>query len=71
VLETLERLEQHSLFRQRLPRKFVRSCRVTVEETRAWANFELTHILEAAEQRDWSRFGRLRGQLEKPNVARS
>ena len=67
VLETLERLERLSLFRPRLRREFVRACRVTVEETRAWANFELTHILHGVEERDWSRFGRLRRQLENPD----
>ena len=67
ILETLERLEQLREFRPRLQRKFLRTCRVTVEETRAGANFELVHILQAIEERDWSRFGSLRLQLAHPN----
>jgi hypothetical protein len=64
VLETLAGLEELTAFRSRLPRKFLKACRVTVEETRAGANFELVHTLQAIEERDWSRFGRLRSQLE-------
>ena len=40
---------------------------MTVEETRAWANFELTYVLQEAEEKDWIRFGRLRRQLEGTN----
>jgi hypothetical protein len=66
VLETLEGLEPLKTFRPRLRREFIRACRVTVEETRAWANFELMQVLQAVEERDWSRYGRLRRQLEDP-----
>jgi hypothetical protein len=50
---------------------FVGSCRVIVEETRAWANFEVVEALERREQSDWERFSRLRREseqkLEDPN----
>jgi hypothetical protein len=69
VLAALERLGHLSLFRPRLRQKFVRACRVAVEENRAWANFELIHILQAIEEKDWSRFGRLRSQFEDPDGA--
>jgi hypothetical protein len=62
VLETLERLESLRMFRPRLRRKFIRACRVTVEETGAWTNFELTHLMQAVEESDWNRLGRLRRQ---------
>lgn len=49
-------------------RDFLGAVRVIVEETRAWANFE---VLERREQGDWERFGRLRREseqkLEDPN----
>ena len=37
----------------------------TLEETRAWANFEVIEMLHGCEESDWSRFGRLRRQWEK------
>lgn len=36
-----------------------------LEETRAWANFEMIEVLHEREQADWARFGRLRRQGEK------
>ena len=67
VLETLERLSRLPLFRHRLRRRFIRACEATVKETRAWANFELMHILLSHEERDWARFGRRRHRLEESN----
>ena len=65
VLWDLERLRALGLFPDRLQRRFLKACRVTVEETRAWANFELVEMLHAREERDWARFGRLRQRREK------
>ena len=36
-----------------------------LEETRAWANFEVIEVLHEREQADWDRFGRLRRRWEK------
>ena len=60
VLTDLGRLEELG-FRGELLREF----RVVVEETRAWANFELIETMQDREERDWARFGRLRYQQEK------
>ena len=65
VLWDLEQLRALGLFPDRLQRKFLKACRATLEETRAWANFELVEILHQREERDWFRFGRLRQQGEK------
>ena len=65
MLWDLERLRALGLFPDRLQRRFLKACRVTVEETRAWANFELVEMLHAREERDWARFGRLRQRREK------
>jgi hypothetical protein len=67
VLDTLDRLEQLRLFRPPRRREIIRACRVSVGETRAWANVELMEILLPVEEEDWSRFGRLRRQLERSN----
>jgi hypothetical protein len=54
-------------------RQLVRHFQVMVEETRAWANFELTATLHEREERDWARYGRLRNRwvkrLRDPNDA--
>jgi hypothetical protein len=65
LLANLETLRQLGLFRGRLRREFIKSYRVTVEEARAWVNFEITEALNGYEEREWARFGRLRRQLEK------
>jgi hypothetical protein len=47
VLSSLRTLQQTGLFRGRLHRKFIQSCRVAVDETRAWVNFEITEVLNS------------------------
>src|SRR5208282_1184581 len=61
VLAGLARLQEFPFLR----REFLRHFQVMVEETRAWANFELVGVLHTREQEDWTRFGRLRHQWEK------
>jgi hypothetical protein len=61
ILQNLQRLEglgflQHELFT---------GFQVTLEETRAWANFEVVEKLHGHEESDWTRLGRLRRQWEK------
>ena len=48
-----------------LRREFLNHFQVVMEETRAWANFEITEAMHQREQDDWARFGRLRHQWEK------
>ena len=61
VLADLVRLQKFPFFRL----QFLRHFQVMVEETRAWANFELVEALHSREQGDWARFGRLRHQWER------
>jgi hypothetical protein len=37
-----------------------------LEETRAWAHFEVVEILHQREEREWVGFGRIRQRSEKP-----
>jgi hypothetical protein len=66
ILDGLERLGGLGPFRKRLRREFIKGCQLAVRETRAWANFELTHIMQAVEENEWGRYGRLRRRLENP-----
>ena len=65
VLCDLGRLEALGLFRRRWQRKFVRTWRATLEETRAWVSFEAVEILHQREEREWTRFGRIRQRAEQ------
>src|SRR5580658_4154069 len=53
VLTDLQRLEELRLFPRRWQRKFLTSWRATLEETRAWANFEVIEVLHQTEEREW------------------
>jgi hypothetical protein len=53
------------LFDTRFRRDCLRACRVTIEETRAWINFEITESLHEREEHDWARFGHFRHQWER------
>jgi hypothetical protein len=65
VLSDLQRLEAMRLFPRRWQRKFLRTWRATLEETRAWANFELIEVLHQREEREWVSFSRIRRQSEQ------
>jgi hypothetical protein len=60
VLGDLERLEELRLFPRPWQRNFLKAWRATLEETRAWANFEVVEVLHQREERDWVGFGRIR-----------
>ena len=60
VLGDLERLEELRLFPRPWQRNFLKTWRATLEETRAWANFEVVEVLHQREERDWVGFGRIR-----------
>jgi hypothetical protein len=64
VLLDLERLATLDLFTERWQRSAYKTCRATLEETRAWANFEVIEVLHQTEQREWTRLGRRRRRLE-------
>ncbi len=65
VLGDLDRLGAQRLFPHRWQRKFLKAWRATLEETRAWANFEVVEVLHQREEREWLRFSRLRQRAEK------
>ena len=65
VLGDLERLGELRLFPRRWQRKFLKTWRATLEETRAWANFEVVELLHQREEREWVDFGRVRQRSEK------
>ena len=55
------------MFEKRWQRQFLEAWRVTLEETRAWANFELVEILHQFEEQEWVRYSRLRQRAEQPS----
>ena len=61
VLEDLERLEKLGLFE----REVFNVLQAIVEETRAWANLDLVELMQAREEQDWARFGRVRYRWEQ------
>jgi len=65
VLGDLDRLEALRLLPRRWQRKFLKTWRATVEETRAWANFEVVEVLHQIEEREWVRLARIRQRAEK------
>lgn len=67
VLRDLQRIEELRLFRHRWQRAFLKAWRATLEETRAWVSFEVVEILHQREEREWTRFGRMRQQQETPS----
>ena len=65
ALIALDRLKKLRLFTHRWQRQFVKTWVATLEETRAWANFEVLEVLHQREEREWVRFGRVRQRSEK------
>ena len=61
VLTDFRRLQEFPFFRRQL----LRALSVVVEETRAWANYELIETMHQREQADWAKFGRLRNRWEQ------
>jgi hypothetical protein len=61
VLADFGRLQKFPFFR----REFLREFQVVVEETRAWANFDVLETMHGRELDDWTRFGRVRRRWEK------
>lgn len=68
VLDDLQRLEALRLFRRRWQRKFLKEWRATLEETRAWANFEVIEVLHQTEEREWVWFARIRQLAERQSA---
>ena len=65
MLADLERLGALGLLPEREQRRFLMVCRATLEETRAWTNFEFIDVLRQKEEGDWAYFARIRQQAEK------
>jgi hypothetical protein len=65
VLADVKLLRELGLFQYKAPSPFAETCRLTLEELRGWANFELTGNLYQSAEEDWGRYGRLRLQWEE------
>jgi hypothetical protein len=66
VLEEVAWLRKMGFFWDEVSRRFLKTCRLSVEELRAWAMAEVTHdLLERAEV-DWGRYGGQRFRWEEP-----
>jgi hypothetical protein len=65
VLADVKLLRELGLFQYKAPSPFAETCRLTLEELRGWANFELTGALYQSAEEDWGRYGRLRLQWEE------
>jgi hypothetical protein len=50
-----------------LRRALVEEVKASVEETRAWANFEMVDVMYLREEAAWARFSRIRRKLEQRN----
>ena len=61
ALADFRQLEQCPFFR----RDFMRHFQTVIEETRCWANFEITDAMHQREQHEWARYGRIRRRWEK------
>jgi hypothetical protein len=53
MLRDLSRLEELRLFPHHWQRKFLKTWRATLEETRSWANLEVVEVLHQREEREW------------------
>jgi hypothetical protein len=69
LLCDLERFDELRVFTQRWQRRYLKTWRATLEETRAWANFEVVEVLQQREEREWVGFGRIRQRFEKSSAA--
>jgi hypothetical protein len=65
VLDDLERLGALGLLPDRWQRRFLKICRATLEETRAWINLEVVEVFHEREEREWVRFGRVRQRADE------
>jgi len=61
ILTDFRHLQEFPFFN----RESLRHFQVVVEETRAWANFDVAEVMHSREQSDWARFGGARQQWEK------
>ena len=59
LLQDLDRLTELASFRSRPKCRFLKSCQVKIEETRAWTNFEVLEALIEMEESEWTRLGQL------------
>jgi hypothetical protein len=68
VLGDLERLATLDLFTERWQPRALKACRATLEEMRAWANFEVLEVFYQSEEKQWVRFARIRQRAEKQSA---
>jgi hypothetical protein len=65
VLADVIALRELGFFRDEFAGRFAKTCRLTVQEMRAWAIFETTEALHERAEEDWARFGRMLLEYER------
>lgn len=63
ALRELEVFKRFGLLRKTV----LQEVRAAIEETRAWASFEVIDAMNLREEADWTRFGRVRRGFEQRN----
>jgi len=63
ALASLAHLDRLGLLRDK--REFFKTCSLTLEEMRAWANYEIGEAVMDRAEKGWIRFGRLCHRREK------
>ena len=69
ILDGLDSLRLHPIFRNVDGRSFLRAFEISVREHRAWLNAEILEPLADVELQEWARFGKARVRLEKKKEA--
>lgn len=73
VIEDVERLKELGFFRDKFSNRFAKTCPLTIEDLRAWGNFEVTEHLSKCGEAEMARTERRLHDFEKrfkdPNEA--
>jgi hypothetical protein len=65
VLNEVERLSRMGCFWGEVSKRFPKTCRLMLEELRAWAMSDIAQDIEKAADGDWSRYGIERYRFEQ------
>jgi len=65
VIADVERLKELGFFRDKFSNRFAKTCPLTIEDLRAWGNFEVTEHLSSRGEADMARSSRRLHDFEK------
>jgi hypothetical protein len=65
VIADVERLKELGFFRDKFSNRFAKTCPLTIEDLRAWANFEVTEHLSNRGEAEMARSARRLHDFEK------